>query len=297
MAKKQFPSLTGLDTSSMLDNAKLMGKSVQQRADQWRNDIEPFAKAFSDFPNTRTSGGITNRREQIMSWRIPNGSVVQMYINPQNLTINEEKQINTTRTKGGFVVQYWGENLIQITLSGHTGSAGIEGINVLRDIYRSEMKVFDSLTNLQVQELQRDLANISLGTASVSSMFNDMAESIRKQNFLLKPTLASLACSVLLFYQGVQYRGFFKSFQTTESVDPLGLISYNINFVCTEVRGRRRNYLPWSKSPVDLDIVNGLLNSLGNSIRNAVGLQPQAPQSYHPENAPLSFGPNNLITF
>ncbi len=62
----------------------------------------------------------------------------QLYINPQTFNITDNKLVQKQLTKGGHLVQYWGEDLTTIALSGTTGSAGIEGINILRDIYRHE---------------------------------------------------------------------------------------------------------------------------------------------------------------
>ncbi len=120
-----------------------MAKNIQQISSDILNN--PTARLFQNigqslerYPHVRSGIGITDREGQIMSWRLPNGSSVKMYINPENFVIRESKQITNTRTKGGFVIQYWGENLTELTLSGTTGSSGVRGINVLRDIYRSE---------------------------------------------------------------------------------------------------------------------------------------------------------------
>jgi|15BtaG_2_1085339.scaffolds.fasta_scaffold00060_8 hypothetical protein len=66
----------------------------------------------------------------------------QMYINPQSFAISEKKLVKADLTKGGYVVQYWGEDLPTIQVNGTTGSAGIEGINILRSIYRHEQTQF-----------------------------------------------------------------------------------------------------------------------------------------------------------
>ena len=72
-----------------------------------------------------------------------NFGAIKMWINPQTLQINNTKDIQPTRTKGGFSLQYWGEGLTEITLSGTTGSSGAEGINMLYEIYRAEQYAFD----------------------------------------------------------------------------------------------------------------------------------------------------------
>src|SRR5271168_2492813 len=104
-------------------------------------------------PNYRGAAGITNRGNEIMSWRLPNGFVVDMYINPQSLTIDDKKLITPIRTKGGYTIQYWGESLTEIVITGHTGSSGIDGMNILRNIYRSENSAFQLVAASQQNEL------------------------------------------------------------------------------------------------------------------------------------------------
>jgi len=246
-------------------------------------------------PNYRSHYGTTNRNEQVMTWRLPGGGAVQMYINPQNFQIKESKQIEEVRTKGGFVVQYWGENLIQLTLSGTTGSSGVRGINVLRDIYRSENKGFDVVAAQLMNEIEETTSS-PLEGRSLSKQMETLARDVYNRNFLLRPTLGSLAVSMILFYQGVQYKGFFKDFSVTEGIEKLGLFDYVINFTATEVRGQRKNFLGWHKEPLADDFAGQLINGVGNAARSAFGLAEQPPEAFHPSNAPLSFGGNSLAS-
>jgi len=259
--------------------------------------------AMEEKPNMRLAAGITNRDKQIMTWRLPNSTMVQMYINPENFVVAESKQINYTRTKGGFVVQYWGDNLTRLTLSGTTGSSGVKGINILRDIYRSENRAFEVIAGSQTGELLNalaggDMTELSLGQDLVPSV----AKTLRENNFILRPSLASLALGVMLFYQGIQYKGFFTEMSVTESIQKLGLFDYNLTFMVTEARGRRDNFMAWHREPLADDItgqfVNALVSSAGNAVRGLFGMSPQqnTPQEFHPENAPLSFGGNSLAS-
>jgi len=259
-----------------------------QDAGQIRDTIN----AFSPFPNTRMGTGITNRDQQIISWRLPNGTAVQMYINPQSLSIQHNKQINTVRTKGGYVVQYWGNELTQITVEGTTGSSGIKGINVLEDIYNAENRAFELVAQAQTNGLIDRIGGSDADLAD--SVLPSLASELSNKNFILRPSLASLATSILMFYQGVQYKGFFKGFSVRESVDQLGMFNYTMNFVATEIRGKRDNFMAWHKEPMADDLAGQLINGIGNSLRRSFGLSDQAPESFHPENAPLTFGGNSL---
>lgn len=261
------------------------GPSKTERLGQLLSSVTPG-------PNYRGSNGTTNRDRQVMTWRLPNGSSVQMYMNPENFTVRDSKQITPTRTKGGFVVQYWGDNLTQLTLSGTTGSSGVQGIQVLRDIYRSENKAFELVAATQTRDLITAFENGGFDLDKAEESLNTIAEKLADRNFILRPSLASLSLGVMLFYQGIQYRGFFTEFSMTESVSKLGLFDYSMAFSVTETRGSRKNFMAWHKDPLFDSLSGQFINGVGNAIRSGFGLDSQAPQQFHPENAPLSFGGN-----
>ena len=144
---------------------------------------------------------------------------VQMYINPQNLQINSRKLISETRTKAGYVNQYWGEELETVNIQGTTGDAGIEGINVLRDIYRSEQI---ALLNM----IKRASSNIK-----------------RRQS------LMQLAASVIMWYDGQGMMGYFTDMSYTEAAQKPGVFDYQLNFKATRVIGQRQNFMPWHRRP------------------------------------------------
>lgn len=256
-------------------------------------NISDFLGQFEPFPNVRLSSGPSNRDKSIMSWRVPNGTVIKMYINPQNFQISESKQITPIRTKGGYIVQYWGANLTQLTISGTTGSSGIRGINVLRDIYNAENRAFDLVTNSQLNDLQNVLSTSGVDTSNPGQFLPEVAARLRERQFILRPSLASLALSVVMYYQGVQYKGFFTSFNVTESVDNLGMFDYQMTFMSSEQRGVRENFMAWHKEPVADDPAGLLLNGVANAIRRFVGTGEGAPTTFYPSNAPYSFGGNS----
>ena len=249
-------------------------------------------------PNYRAAVGITNRDRQVMTWMLPDGSAVQMYINPENFVINESKQITQTRTKGGFLVQYWGDNLTKLTMSGTTGSAGVRGINVLRDIYHSENRIFEVISSSTTADLldQQTSASFPSTSANVGSQLTSYIQSqLQNRNFILRPSLASLALGVTLYYQGVQYKRFFNGMTVTEDVNRLGLFQYNIEFTATETRGVRSNFMAWHREPNAVDptgqYINVMISKVGNLALGVIGLAASqgVPQQFHPESAPLSF--------
>jgi len=193
--------------------------------------------------------GVSTR--QLIHWLIPEGPIVQMYINPQNISYNDKKSVTSQRTKGGFVLQYWGPELTTLNLSGTTGTSGIEGINVLYDVYNNEQVAFDPFALFLAERLNQEQ-----NTLLESSDFNEnefigsllgSSESMLPNNSS-SPSLASLAFSVEMYWSGAVYRGFFTDFIVKESSESLGLFQYDINFTVTSKRGFRSNFQPWHKS-------------------------------------------------
>lgn len=211
------------------------------------------------------SGQITRN---IITWFVPQFGTVSMFINPQMITYNNKKAISKDRTKGGFALQYWGENLTTIKITGNTGSSGIEGINMLYEIYRAEQLSFDSVgLALAGNNAAADLSNnLSVGiggalgqTIGGSNLIAPSSGGILggilgmdSPNAMLSPrnipSLATMAFSVEMYYNGWVYRGFFEDMNVTESADDF-LLKYDINFTVTQRRGYRTNYFPWQKSP------------------------------------------------
>lgn len=264
-----------------------------KRLNKTQDIVQNVGPLVSRQPYYRRAFEVNKRSEQVMTWQLPSGDTIQMYINPQDFVIRESKQISETRTKGGFVIQYWGENLTQLTISGTTGSSGVRGINILRDIYRSENRAFDLVAQQQLQEIEQIKNNLNTDE-EISVALQETATTLQQRNFLLRPSLAALAVSVILFYQGVQYKGFFKEFSVTESVNNLGLFDYSMSFMATETRGQRKNFMSWHKEPLADDLAGQLINGVGNVFRGVVGLKPQPPESFHPANAPYTFGGSSI---
>ena len=235
----------------------------------WSDGGAGFAAQIPPGPSglTTREGQVPPYRDAItarnmMRWLVPEQPIIEMYINPRRVQYNYSKLINNTRTKGGYVLQYWGENLTKLSIDGTTGTSGIEGINVLYDIYRNEQLMFDPFAlTLQAERdkidqesfdsllfgnsILSDLENISVNLKQAQRGYYNSLSQTRN-----KPTLASLAFTVELYWCGEVYRGFFEGFDVTEDTDNLGLFNYNIKFTATQKRGFRTNYLPWQKSPV-----------------------------------------------
>lgn len=219
-----------------------------------------YPDIIANYPNTP----MARRNRQLMRWRVPGMGFVDMYINPQQMTIAEKKIISKQRTKGGFAIQYWGEELINIKISGNTGSSGVEGINILRKIYRAEQESFQQVEQILIDRLStlsnslgrigsfaEQAAQRGIGSAA-GNLISDFLGGAR--NVPLLPTLGSLALSVEMYYQGVVYKGYFEDFNVIESTsNGVGLFNYDMTFVAIDKRGVRTNFMPWHRSPASTD--------------------------------------------
>lgn len=210
-------------------------------------------------------GGIAGKR-RLIHWFIPEFGLVRMYVNPSRIQYQYSKSIKSERTKGGYLLQYWGENLPKLSINGTTGSSGVEGINVLYEMYRAEQYAFDSIgLSLAAANANSNLAdnimsgvNSSLGGLTGGSaiaggigagLLGGMlgatnASATTSRNI---PSLASLAFGVEMYYQGWVFRGYFENMNITEAADNF-LWQYDMQFVVTQRRGYRTNYMPWHRS-------------------------------------------------
>ncbi len=231
----------------------------------------------SKLPNNRTA----KSSKKIMRWLVPEGPIVEMYLNPQSVSYPHKKIITSQRVAGGFNLQYWGEDLIPIRIAGTTGTSGIEGINVLYDVYRNEQLAFDPYALYLEAQAKEDInfGNVFGGDSALSAGSNFVASIIGGAESLIPtqtqnpPSLASLAFTVELYWDGWVFRGYFTDFSVNESADRLGLFDYDITFVATQRRGFRQNFLAWHRSAVDghvnSDPRNGTPYSFGSLIERA----------------------------
>jgi len=193
---------------------------------------------------------------RMLHWRVPHFGWVKMSINPKQIQITEKKEIGEVRTKAGFILQYAGEHLTSISITGTTGSAGIEGINILREVYRAEQFAFDRIASelertgplAEMLLLTRGVVDAGMSTNNAGNIGDAIQLSLNAFNNPF-PTLASLAVNIELYFQGELFRGYFKDFVVTESAEQVGLFDYTMNFTAHSRQGIRRNFMPWHQQP------------------------------------------------
>lgn len=248
----------------------------------------------SRIPNNRD--GTSTRK--LMKFLVPEGPIVELYINPQSIKYNHKKIITKQKTKGGWTLQYYGNDLTTLTINGTTGTSGWEGINVLQDIYLNEQLMFDPYAlTLQAEKDKHDQESFSslLFGNSILGDANNLAVNLKSAqkgyyNNLTqsrnKPTLASLAFTVEMMWSNLVYRGYFSDFSVDEAADHFGLFNYGMTFVVTQQRGFRTNDQAWQKSP-----------SFGQSQSDLN--KPHPPYSYgaliNPQPASQNQSPTSII--
>ena len=267
--------------------------------------------------------------EALNTFTLSGRNVVPIYINPQSIAIRENKLIQKTLTKGGFAIQYWGEELPTMSVNGTTGSGGIEAIHILRDIYRNEQirmkeQLLTKLENktsgavetlADTSELEKmdnfwsNVANSSAGSGasgfiegakSVVQSFADILDNTAEQTVnrvLLRPTLAAYAVSMDVYFQGERYRGYFTTFSVNERATSPGLFDYSFTFMVTKRVGKRSNFMPWHRTPLDAS---------GNPVSSAIPIAKQDgpidigltyPTTYNMnQDAVFKANPEDLIT-
>jgi hypothetical protein len=285
LTNDQFDALGRAGLSGTATNSinKLTGGT---NSGGFESNVAPSTSGFgtrqSRVPNNRPA----SEARHMMRWLVPEQPIIQMYVNPQNFKVDYKKQISKVRTKGGYVLQYWGEELTSLSISGTTGTSGIEGINVLNDVYRNEQLMIDPFALFL--QADRDRAEEDSLTGFGSSLFGQVGKILTNAKdggisnvSRTKPTLASIAFTVELYWSGEVWRGFFENFSVTESADKLGLFDYSMTFTVTQKRGFRNNFLAWHKSAT-----SGPSNS-----DPRVG----APYSFAGNTSPVITAPRNRV--
>lgn len=209
---------------------------------------------------------------------ITNGRyVIPMYINPSSIGTTYNKIIQEVQTKGGFVVQYWGEKNVTLQIQGTTGSAGIEGIYIIERIYRHEQYEFERILSRRlanakekikdeavrqaqnlntIQPSQREslsakIFQVGNGLETIADVFCESSGS--KPEIIGKidssESLGSLATQIEMHHDGLIFTGYFTNFSYNETANEPGLFTYTLGFTILKSEGYRDNFAKWHRSP------------------------------------------------
>lgn len=226
---------------------------------QLQTPSNPNTGAYLPSSHVASSRSNATSKRNIIHWFIPEIGVVEMYVNPQSINYQYKKLINKEKTKNGYSLQYFGEDLPVLGISGNTGSSGVEGMNVLYEVYRAEQFAFDPMA-VQLYAATNDLSNEigSIFGGNLGAIGSEIADTLFGQSGTTGlagginsnvPTLASIAFGIEMYYMGWVYRGYFDSLSITESADNF-LWNYSMSFVVTQRRGYRGNYFAHHRSAI-----------------------------------------------
>jgi hypothetical protein len=211
-----------------------------------------------------------------MIWELYDGTMIEMYVNPQQFSITANKKVSYNRTKGGFLVQYWGDDLLTININGTTGSSGIEGIELLYDLYQSEL-----LSPKRLDEL-RGVSSGSGYLASIPGVNPGRNPSDPSELRRVRRTdLVTRATQVVLWYGSKRYYGFFTAFTIQEAAANPGEYTYTLAYVVWKTVGRDVNYMPWHRTPKPLSTGQSGVPEAPGSVSNYAiqGATPSQTQS------------------
>src|ERR1700680_1584033 len=121
-------SNNGFSNAASTLNGSNPGTQQQLASQEANNFLSSFLPSSdnNNLPFTQVATGLNSKlNRNIITWFVPQFGTVRMFVNPQNISYGYSKLITKERTKGGWTLQYWGENLTTLNISGVTGSAGV----------------------------------------------------------------------------------------------------------------------------------------------------------------------------
>ena len=127
-----------------------------------------------------------------------------LHVNPNSLSESNNKKIERIQTRGGWVEQHWGDDLVELGGTGSTG-AFVNIYTGLASVLRQRTIAWDRY---------RDLHDIYLNNAAVHDPFGNVV----------------LQGHIMLMYDRGTYLGTFRSFEVEETDDSPFAFSLNWSF-------------------------------------------------------------------
>lgn len=185
------------------------------------------------------TGGTKVRPAHLNAWlSVPD---VILLVNPASLEWSLENTVQETRTRGGFMQEFWGSELDTLTASGTTAAAYVASFSpslvgppapatpterqggglTIRDLrsnsagYRNLRRLVDVYRSNGIIYGMRAMGNYAVGNGPEKPAFR-------------KALLYGGYVSIL--YDGVTYRGFFENFEIREAGDAPFWLEWNFTF-------------------------------------------------------------------
>jgi len=166
-----------------------------------------------------------------------------MLINPSSLNVTRDKKINSEFTRGGHVIEEWGEMQENLQFTGKIGGYFVLNPQIdfsgLNRYHRSRSPSFRNLMNLFMiyrnngmvyektlkdsQDSPENRLMRNSGLSKVNNRIPKMAKTVKNR--------IAVVGDVFLNYDGVSYKGAFDDFSIEESSDAPYTLSYKFTFI------------------------------------------------------------------
>lgn len=170
------------------------------------------------------------KNKQVISWRIIGlvslPPTLTMMINPSNLDLNYTQLVNETRTLGGFIQEFWGEQLTTLSASGQTAMFYDEG-----GITNKNSRISESYQNFI--RLVNIYKNNGKDYQQIPSNYTEQAKKVASQN----PNSIKSFGAVVMTYMGKEYEGYFESFSFKEMAEKPYNFEYDFSFKIVRIIG------------------------------------------------------------
>jgi hypothetical protein len=148
-----------------------------------------------------------------------------MLVNPSNLDISYSPLITETRTLGGFVHEYWGEQLTTLAATGKTAMF----VDSEKGITNKESRKSESYQYFMT------LLNIYKNNGKgYNSTFDSSTPNALRAN----PTKITSLGIVSMIFDSRQYDGYFESFTYAEDATQPFNLEYSFNFKVMRIIGQ-----------------------------------------------------------
>ena len=165
---------------------------------------------FTQLKAVETRHSDTTLESESEAYRLPD---VELYIDPQNISVRKKVIQRKQLTKGGWVIQFWGHDLTTVSVRGVSGYYGMT-----KGLAPSNIAgVVKSLTSGE---------NHKVGALKV---FEYLKENVYMRRFDKRIPFKGLPV-IGLVYDKVLYRGYFEQFNYSLSATAPFMITYNFNF-------------------------------------------------------------------
>ena len=197
--------MIGKDIFSNLQNDKEYQEWFQQIMTEGRNyespfGVNPYVSGTPSAQDISNSYMMTKQRRPFVIEYYENSTdskpkSITMYINPERLTISNNKIIGKQITRGGIFYHHYGADHSIMSLTGSTGLSGMAGIKQLEEIYYASgtllryknytpTQIYGSVSNFNVIDYTNPISVIDkVRTANYSNdMITDIQQKMYDQN-------------------------------------------------------------------------------------------------------------------